>query len=93
MNRPSGTTHLPSRPMYFKIIPDITVRASGRRAQGQIAAFSSCEPISRPQSLRRYATVTLSLRFCNYGKRGNLEKSGLRFSKKAFFPSLPSSVI
>jgi hypothetical protein len=28
-----------------------------------------------------------------YGKRGNCEKSGLRFSRKAFLPSFPSSVM
>ena len=29
----------------------------------------------------------------SYGRRGNFEKSGGRFSRKAFFPSEPSSVM
>ena len=30
---------------------------------------------------------------CDYGSRGYFEKSGFRFSRKAFLPSLPSSVM
>jgi hypothetical protein len=35
--------------------------------------------------------IAEKLRQSCYGNRGNFEKSGFRFSRKAFFPSCPSS--
>src|SRR5438874_2512439 len=66
------------------------------RAEGDRARKAFGIPAGRDRAnvqRRRHGTEEYRRdRSGGHGKRGNFEKSGLRFSKKAFLPSLASSV-
>ena len=57
----------------------------------RVGARGRLEPVGDLTSRKRGHPVPRSS--VDYGNRGYFEKSGFRFSRKAFLPSLPSSVM